>query len=300
MPENPGERSPPRPSGGGRKDSALMHTLVCIKQVPDTTEVRIDPETNTLVREGVPSIVNPYDMHALEMALRLRDRHGGRVTVITMGPPQAKEALKRAISLGADEAILLSDRAFAGSDTLATSYILSQAIRKVGEAEPVDLVLCGKQAIDGDTAQVGPGIASRLGIPQITYVSAVESLDPEAREIRVRRILEEGQEVIKSSLPALLTVLIEANTIRYATMRDMIKAERYDPPAWTKDSIDINLGEAGLKGSPTAVRRIFAPPQREGETEMIADGLTEPEKAGETLAGKLLALGFGAGGNHRE
>lgn len=272
-----------------------MHSVVCIKQVPDTTEVKIDPVTNTLVREGVPSIVNPYDLHALEMALDLRDRFGGKVTVVSMGPPQAKEALKRCIALGADEAVLLSDRAFAGSDTLATSYILATAIAKVGEKEPVDVVFCGKQAIDGDTAQVGPGIAARLDLSQICYVTKIEGVDANVREITVRRETDEGRELLSSKLPVMLTVLKEANTLRYASMPGMIKAARVDPEVWGKDYFGIDPIQAGLKGSPTQVRRIFAPPAREGTTEMIPDGATDPEKAAATLAERLCSLGFPEG-----
>ncbi|NLP43787.1 MAG: electron transfer flavoprotein subunit beta/FixA family protein, partial [Peptococcaceae bacterium] len=193
-----------------------MHFVVCLKQVPDSSEVRIDPETNTLMREGVPSIINPYDAHALEEAIRLKEKVGGKVTVITMGPDQAKEALRKAMSFGADRAILLSDRAFAGADSLATAYVLTRAIQKIMETEPVDLVLAGKEAIDGDTAQTGPGIASRLSFTQLTYVIKVASLDKDS--ITVHRKLETGREVVQAKLPALLTVEKELNAIRYATL----------------------------------------------------------------------------------
>lgn len=241
-----------------------IHYVVCLKQVPDTTEVRINPKTNTLMREGVPSIINPYDAHAVEEALRLRDRYGGTVTLICMGPPQARESLKKALSIGAERAILLSDRAFAGSDTLATSYILSQAIRKVAETEPVDLVLCGKQAIDGDTAQVGPGIARRLGFPQLTYVMQVDGIDLEKREIQVHRKLEGARQVVRSRLPALLTVVKDLNEIRYASLPDMVRAARAEIATWGKAEIGGDESKMGLKGSPTTVRSIFAPPQRAG------------------------------------
>ena len=158
-----------------------MHAIVCIKQVPDTSEVKIDPERGTLIREGVPSIINPFDTYAIEEAVRLKERLGGKVTVISMGPPQAKEALKEALAMGCDEAILLSDRAFAGSDTWATAYTLSQAIRRLGA---FDLILCGKQAIDGDTGQVGPGIARQLSINQLTYVFKIQELDLAGQRIR--------------------------------------------------------------------------------------------------------------------
>lgn len=242
----------------------MIHYVVCLKQVPDTTEVRINPKTNTLMREGVPSIINPYDAHAVEEALRLRDQYGGTVTLVCMGPPQARESLKKALSIGADRAILLSDRAFAGSDTLATSYILSQAIRKVAETEPVDLVLCGKQAIDGDTAQVGPGIARRLGFPQLTYVMKVDGIDLHKREIQVHRKLEGARQVVRSLLPALLTVVKDLNEIRYASLPDMVRAARAEIVTWGKAEIGGDESKMGLKGSPTTVRSIFAPPQRAG------------------------------------
>jgi len=262
--------------------------VVCLKQVPDTTEVKIDPSTGTLVRAGVPSIVNPYDGHALEEALRLRDRFGGRVTVISMGPPQAAQALKKAVSYGADEAILLTDRAFAGSDTLATSYILTQAIRKVAEGEPVDLVLAGKMAIDGDTGQVGPGIATRLGYEQLTYVCGIESIDLEKREITVWRALGDGRELVRTRLPALLTVTDEINDIRYGSLPDQLRAARYEPITWTKDDLDLDLASCGLKGSPTTVARSFTPQARvKRQTDLIPDGMERPREAAEALAAKL-------------
>ena len=175
-----------------------MNIIVCIKQVPETTEVRINPETNTLIREGVKSIINPFDMYAIEEAVRLKEKFGGKATVITMGPPQAEAALREALSLGIDEAILISDRAFAGSDTWVTSWVLSSAIKKIGD---VTLIICGKQAADGDTAQVGPGISANLDIPQITYVKKIESLDSQV--IKAARMTEEGYEVISSPLPCL-------------------------------------------------------------------------------------------------
>lgn len=241
-----------------------MHIVVCLKQVPDATEVKIDPKTNTLVREGVPSIINPYDAHALEEALRIKDELGGKVTIITMGPPQAEEAVRKGLSYGADQAILLSDRAFAGSDTLATSYILTQAIRKLMEREPVDLIFCGKQAIDGDTAQVGPGIAARLGWPQLTFVDKVVEVNPEEGTVTVQRKLEAVKAVVKAKLPALITVEKSINEIRYASLPNMIRAAQMPITVWGKKDFDLDDNEIGLKGSPTTVSRIFAPPQRPG------------------------------------
>lgn len=241
-----------------------MNIVVCVKQVPDATEVKIDPKTNTLMREGVPSIINPYDIHAVEAALQIKDEVGGKVTILTMGPPMATESIKKALSYGADRGILLSDRSFAGSDTLATSYILAQAIRKIMEKEQVDLILCGKQAIDGDTAQVGPGIAARLDIPQLTYVNKIVKVDSEEPSITVHRKLESIKEVIKAKLPALLTVEKSLNEIRYASLPNMIKAAQGEIEVWGSKDFELNDLEIGLKGSPTWVGKIFAPPEREG------------------------------------
>jgi len=241
-----------------------MNIVVCMKQVPDATEVHIDPRTNTLIREGVPSIINPYDAHAVEEALRLRDKYGGKVTVLTMGPPQAVDSIKKAVGYGVDEAVLLSDIKFAGSDTLATSYILTQAIRKLAETEPVDLVLCGKQAIDGDTAQVGPGIAARLGWPQLTYVMRIDLVDKARGVIQVQRKLEGIKEVVQAELPVLLTVEKSINEIRYACLPNLIRAARFQPAIWGVKDLEVEPEQLGLKGSPTTVSRIFAPPERTG------------------------------------
>ncbi|SFM12492.1 electron transfer flavoprotein subunit beta/FixA family protein [Pelosinus propionicus] len=233
-----------------------MEILVCIKQVPDTAEVKIDPVTNTLIRQGVPSIVNPFDKNALEAALQLKDKHGGKVTVISMGPPQAKEALKECLAMGADQAILVSDRAFGGADTLATSYTLAAAIRKVGS---YDLIFCGKQAIDGDTAQVGPEIAEHLGIAQITYVAKIEV---NGDTVSVEREYEEGYGIIEGKLPLLISVVKSINEPRYPTIKATMKANRVEIPVWTMADLDVDEQKLGLKGSPTQVRRIFTPPQR--------------------------------------
>ncbi|HEY3313926.1 MAG TPA: electron transfer flavoprotein subunit beta/FixA family protein [Bacillota bacterium] len=268
-----------------------MHAVVCLKQVPDTTEVKIDPSTGTLVRAGVPSIVNPYDAHALEAALRLKDQFGGKVTVVSMGPPQASQALKKAVSLGADEAILLTDRVFAGSDTLATSYILTQALLKLAEKDPIDVVFCGKMAIDGDTGQVGPGIATRLDYEQLTYVSDIGKLDAEKREITVWRALGDGKEQVKTRLPALLTVTDEVNDVRYGSFPDQVRAARYEPITWTKDDLHLDLARCGLKGSPTTVSKVFTPQARvKRQTDLIPDGLEKPGEAAEAMAAKLFGL----------
>ena len=265
-----------------------MHFAVCVKQVPDTTEVRIDPETNTLVREGVPSILNPYDAHAAEAAVALKERYGGTVTVICMGPPQAIEVLRQCVSFGADRGILLSDRAFAGSDTWATSYTIGLALKRLCDEEGLDMVLCGKQAIDGDTAQVGPGLARRLDIPQITYAVGVEQIDVTEGRARVLRRLEKGIEVVDTPIPCLLTCVDEMNEIRYATLPNMIRAARYQADTWGKDDIAGDAELMGLKGSPTAVNRLFPPPARE-PGQIIPGGVDDPARAAEQLVDRLVA-----------
>ncbi|MFQ6097831.1 MAG: electron transfer flavoprotein subunit beta/FixA family protein [Armatimonadota bacterium] len=239
-----------------------MHIIVCIKQVPDTMEVRFDPETNTLIREGVPAIVNPFDENAIEEALRIREARGGKVTVITMGAPQAEDALRSALAMGADEAILLTDRALAGSDTWATSYALSLAVRKIGD---FDLILCGKQAIDGDTAQVGPGLAEHLGVPQVTYAIEVHVSD---RKVRVKRLLEDRFEVVEAKLPALLTVVKQINEPRTPKLKNVLAARRKEITVWNHEDIGADPDLCGLAGSPTTVVRTFAP-SHEHEAEIL-------------------------------
>ena len=236
-----------------------MNIIVCIKQVPDTNDVRIDPETKTLVREGVESIINPFDCYALEEGVRIKERFGGKVTAVCMGPPQAEKALREAISLGADAGILVSDRAFAGSDTLATSYSLAKTIEKLGE---FDLIICGKQAIDGDTAQVGPGIAVHLSMPQITYVRKIEDITEGT--IRAERMTEEGYDVIESQLPVMLSVVKEINEPRIASLKGKMAARKAEIPVWTAEDIDADPDCLGLEGSPTMVVEIFTPIPREG------------------------------------
>jgi len=253
-----------------------MNIIVCIKQVPETTEVRINPETNTLIREGVKSIINPFDMYAIEEAVRLKERFGGKITAVTMGPPQAEAALKEAISMGVDEGVLVCDRAFAGSDTWATSYTLAGAIKKLGE---FDLVLCGKQASDGDTAQVGPGISAHLNIPQVTYVKKIEEIKD--KNMRVERMLEEGFEIIETPLPALLTVVKEINEPRIPSLKGMMRAKSAKISVWGQKDLNLDPQNIGLCGSPTQVVKIFTPPQRtggqilQGETHEIAAKLVD-------------------------
>ena len=251
-----------------------MHIVVCIKQVPDSAQIRVHPVTNTIMRQGVPAIINPFDVFAIEEALRLKDRFGGRVTVLTMGPPQAEDALRKAIAYGADDVILLTDRAFAGADTLATSFALAQTIRKIGEEHPVDLVFTGTQTIDGDTAQVGPGIAKRLGLQLLTYVSAIDALDLQGRTITVQRRSEGGVQVIQTRLPALITMLEGSNQIRFASMDDMFRSARLTVPQWNKDRAGIeDVSKIGLKGSPTVVSKIFTPKPRAVKAQMIGADL---------------------------
>jgi len=255
-----------------------MHIVVCIKQVPETADVRINPETNTLMREGVQSIINPFDMYAIEEGVRVKEKTGGRVTAISMGPPQAEAALREAVALGVDAGVLISDRAFAGSDTWATSYTLAMAIRKLGD---VDLVLCGKQASDGDTAQVGPGIATQLDLPQITYVRKIEEL--EAKRVVAERLLETGFESVEAPLPCLLTVVKEINEPRLPSLKGKMAARKAQIPVWTAADIGADPARIGLQGSPTKVVRIFTPPPRQGGE--ILRG--EPEAIVPRLAEKL-------------
>ena len=265
-----------------------MHIVVCIKQVPDSAQIRVHPVTNTIMRQGVPAIVNPYDLFSLEEALRLKDKHGGRVTVISMGPPQAEAALKKCISYGADEAILVTDRAFAGADTLATSFALASAIQQIEKDMKVDMVFAGKQTIDGDTAQVGPGIAKRLNMQLLTYVSQIDALDLENNEIQVQRRAEGGVQVLKTKLPCLITMLEGTNEMRFATMENMFRAARYPVKTWNKDAAGIeDVSKIGLKGSPTLVSKVFAPKPRTVKAEMIDTESHEPRDIALTLIGKL-------------
>ena len=239
-----------------------MNIVVCIKQVPDTTDVKIDPKTNTLIREGVASIINPFDMYAIEEAIRLKERYGGKTTAITMGPPQAQEALKEAIAMGIDEALHLSDRVFAGSDTWATSFILAGAIKKINN---YDLVICGKQASDGDTAQVGPGIAAHLDIPQAAYVRKIEKVDLDSNPplLRAERLIEDGYDIVEVQLPALITVVKEINEPRLPSLKGKMRAKKVQIPVWANADLGLDAKEIGLNGSPTQVVKIFTPPPRQ-------------------------------------
>lgn len=265
-----------------------MHIVVCIKQVPDSAQIRVHPVTNTIMRQGVPAIVNPYDLFSLEEALQIKDRVGGRVTVLTMGPPQAEAALRKCIAFGADDAILVTDRAFAGADTLATSYALAAAITQISKDLAVDIVFTGKQTIDGDTAQVGPGIAKRLDLQLLTYVSKIESLDAIKREIVIQRRAEGGVQVLQTRLPCLITMLEGTNEMRFATMENMFRAARHPIRVWDRAAAGIeDVSKIGLKGSPTVVSKVFAPKPNARRAEIIQAEGDEPRDLAVTLVGKL-------------
>jgi electron transfer flavoprotein beta subunit len=267
----------------------MIHIVVCIKQVPDSAQIRVHPVTNTIMRQGVPAIINPYDLFALEEALRIKDKFGGFVTVITMGPPQAENALRKALSFGADDAILVTDRAFAGADTLATSFALASAIQQIEKSSPVDLVFTGKQTIDGDTAQVGPGIAKRMNLELLTYISSIVSVSTDKKEIVVQRRSEGGVQVLKTRLPSLVTMLEGSNEMRFATMPNMIRAARTTVKKWDRVAAGIeDVSKIGLKGSPTVVSKVFAPSPKMVKAEMIQ---TESNEA-QDLVGTLLMRMF--------
>lgn len=270
-----------------------MHIVVCIKQVPDSAQIRVHPVTNTIMRQGVPTIINPYDLFSLEAALALRDQFGGKVTVLTMGPPMADTALRKALAIGADAAVLLSDRCFAGSDTLATSYALASAIAKISESEKVDMVFCGKQTIDGDTAQVGPGIAKRLELNQLTYVEKIRAVDLAAGKITVERRAEGGVQVLSTALPCLITMLEGTNIVRRGSMADMLRAARTAIPTWSAASAGVpDVGLCGLKGSPTVVKKVFAPqPRKEKAKRIEVEGGAPADLAAATLSALFAADG---------
>lgn len=267
-----------------------MHIVVCIKQVPDSAQIRVHPVTNTIMRQGVPAIINPYDLFALEEALRLRDALGGEVTVLTMGPPMAEDSLRRALAFGADRAVLLSDRYFAGSDTLATSYALATAIKKIGASwGSPSLVFTGKQTIDGDTAQVGPGVAKRLNLTQLTYVSRVREVDARRGTLVVERRAEGGTQVLSSRLPALITMLEGGAEIRRGTMADAMRAARAELVRWNAAEAGIeDLSKCGLKGSPTVVKKVYAPSPRAERAQQLGANATSPD----AIADEVLAAIF--------
>lgn len=256
-----------------------MKILVCVKQVPDTNEVKIDPVKGTLIRDGVPSILNPDDANALEAALQIKDKDENvTVAVLTMGPPQAKFMLRECLAMGADEAYLLSDRAFGGADTCATSTTLAAGIRKAGGA---DIIFAGRQAIDGDTAQVGPQVAERLGLPVVTYVQQIEELGN--GKVRVQRQMEDGYEVIEAQTPCLLTCVKELNVPRYMNIGRIVDACRAEITVWDHNDVELDPKNCGLNASPTQVFRSFTPPAK-GKGEMLEGSIQEMSAA---LIGKL-------------
>jgi len=269
------------------KGEDLLDIVVLIKQVPGTTEVKVDKKTGTLIREGTEGIVNPEDLHGLEAALQLKERVGGKVTAITMGPPPAKEALQEALAMGVDRGILLTDKNFGGADTLATSYVLGKCIQKI---EDYDLIICGRQAIDGDTAQIGPGVAEFLDIPQITYVSGI---DIEGESIIANRLLDDGVQVVQAKLPALVTVVKELNRPRYCRVPGVMEAcsENATIDVWNAADIGANAQSSGLKGSPTNVRSTYVPEHKregellEGSKEEIASALINKLRSKNLLRG---------------
>ncbi len=268
-------------------DSGLKNIVVAVKQVPDTNQVRINPETGTLIREGVPFIVNPFDTHALEAGLQLKDRFGGQVIAISMGPPNTVMTLRKCLALGADQAILVSDRMFGGADTLATSYVLTEAVKRIElENGRIDVIICGKQTIDGDTAQVGPGLATRLGFAQLTLVDQIIDFSPAGRTITVRRKLEGRKEIVQTQVPALLTMVREGNKPRYPTVPSRLGAEEAEVTVWNNDILKLAPELIGLRGSPTNVKRIFAPERKMGE--ILGDGEKNPQGAVQLLVQKLV------------
>jgi electron transfer flavoprotein beta subunit len=246
-----------------------MNLIVCVKQVPNTTEIKIDPVTNTLIREGVESVLNPFDTYAIEEAVRLKEKYGGEVTALSMGPPQVEETLREAVSLGVDRIILLSDRRFAGADTWATSLTLSAAIRKIGS---YDLILTGQQAIDGDTAQVGPGIAAHLNLPQTCFVRRIEEMT--GCKIVLQRLMEEGYDRIQLRLPAVVSVVKEINTPRLPSLRGKRNAKSVEMTVWNADDLELDEKIIGLNGSPTQVVNIFSP-KHEKQTEKFEGNADE-------------------------
>ncbi|OQA92695.1 MAG: Acryloyl-CoA reductase electron transfer subunit gamma [Elusimicrobia bacterium ADurb.Bin231] len=255
-----------------------MNIIVLIKQVPATTNVKIDDKTGTLKREGVEAQVNPFDLYAVEEAIRLKEKFTGKITVLTMGPPQADRALRETLAMGCDDAVLVSDRAFAGSDTWATSYTLAQSIKKLGN---YDVILCGKQAIDGDTAQVGPGVAEMLNIPHVAYVKKIEKI--ENNSAVVERFMEDGYDVVETPLPCLFTVVKEINTPRLPSLRGMMFSKKAEIKHLNAEQIEADATKIGVCGSPTTVMKVFTPPQRQGG-ERIAG---EPQEQACKLVGKL-------------
>jgi electron transfer flavoprotein beta subunit len=259
---------PPVFLGSPKLEVFLLHIIVCVKQVPDTTNIRIDPDTGSLIRQGVPTILNPYDAHAVAAAIEWKRRLNGKVTVLSMGPPAASAALRECVEFGADRGVLLTARQFSGADTWATSYVLAESIASIHTQDPVDMVFFGKQAIDGDTAQVGPGVATRLGWPLATYTSVIREINLEARNMIVERKTENWNEVLRLSLPAVVTCEKEIAELPFASLPDLIRSLRFEPEVWSAESpLRFDPSLIGLKGSPTMVFRTGTPEKHAcGET----------------------------------
>lgn len=275
---------------GYEEKGRSLKIVVCIKQVPDTSDIRINPETNTLMREGVEAIINPFDMYAIEEGLRLKEKYGGSVIALSMGPQQAESALREAMGLGVDEAHLLSDKAIAGADTLATAYTLSACIKKLDGA---DIVFMGRQAIDGDTGQVGPGVAENLGIPHITNVRKIEKIEEgdSHTSIVVERLLEDGYARLRTRLPLVLTVVKEINEPRMPSLRARLHAKSSEIKIWTCRDLSIDVDQTGLTGSPTQVVRLFTPPRPKGGRLLYGDTKKVVSQLLEELRNAGIALG---------
>jgi electron transfer flavoprotein beta subunit len=267
----------------GKTGRIPMRIIVPIKQVPETSNVKMDPQTGTMIRDGVESIINPLDLYAIEATNILKELHGGTVIALSMGPMSADKALREALAMGCDEAVLVSDRAFAGADTWSTAYVLAQVIREIGD---YDLILCGERATDGDTGQVGPNIASALDVPLATYVSQIEEVDPTARQMKVWRMTEYGYEQLALPLPALLTVVKEVSFPRLPTLRGKQRARKADIKVYSADDLSVEKDKIGLKGSPTRVTKIETPKVTRGGV------LLKPadEQALEDAVDKLVAF----------
>jgi electron transfer flavoprotein beta subunit len=251
----------------------LFHALVGVKQVPDTTNIRIDPETGNLIRQGVPTILNPYDAHAVASAVEWKRKLGGKVTIVSMGPPATVAAIRECIEMGADRGVLISARQFSGADTLATSYVLADTVRAIHEADPIDLIFFGKQAIDGDTAQVGPGVSVRLDFPLVTYAVKIHEVNLEQRYVVTERKTERWNEVIKTPLPTLLTCEKEIAELPFASLPDLIYSLTYEPEVWSaEEPVRFRPEEIGIKGSPTTVFKVTTPEKHaQGEVVKTVD-----------------------------
>ena len=257
-----------------------MRVIACVKQVPDTQEIKMDPERGTLIRKGVPAVINPFDLHAIEEGLRLVEEFDGELVVLSMGPPMAEDVVREAISMGCHDGVLLTDRKFAGADTWATSYTIAKGIEKIGD---FDIIIAGKQATDGDTGQVGPGIAAQMNIPVVTYVVKIDEIDLAKRTVKVRRLVEAGEEVVETTLPCLITVVKGINVPRFPSLIGKRKAKKAEITTWGYEDVGCEPEKIGLGGSPTRVAKIFTPEPR-GDGEMIPG---DPDAAVSVLIEKL-------------